>query len=419
MRDTRFKARIGWRGRNSGVALVGSARVAPLVNSVGYERIGYSFTPSFTGAYDDVSGPGLYSALDFQVTRGRADRWSNVIAGECSLTLHDKGDGRYNPVNPASSLYGLIRPMRPVRISAVLEDGVTEEDLFWGWLDESADNPEIGTQRATFNFKDLLMWLDSDNPVIPATGPITVGAAIGLILDWFSWTNPATRSLQTGMLLPNFEATGDKSGLALIGEMLTVDLGMFFHSRKNVATYIDRYEYARRASIGEFTASTAVIPGVKLANVKNRQAVEYDDGINPPLEQTVEDAGSRHEFGPRAWGKVSSPYFGSDAVALTFAQYRVAQAKEPVAPVWTYRVSEGFTGDFDKIAKMDLVDRLTITAPTCRDYHVEKLVHKGEAGVLFQSDLTLSERPANLPALVGRAKVAPAIDSAGYDRVAY
>lgn len=420
MRDIRFKAYVGWGGRNSGVARVGTATVAPAIDSLGYDRIGYPFTSSFGGLYDNVSGPDTYSIIDFRVTRGREDRWAGVIAGECSATFSDKLPGRYNPENTASVLWdpvagrSLVRPLRPFKLVSVLEDGVTEEDLFYGWLDESQDDPDRGSNRASFNFKDLYLWLDGDNPVIAPTGPIYVGEAIGLILDWFDWTNPLLRSLANGLLLPDFSADGTRSGTQLIGEILTVDLGIFFHSRKNVATYYDRYEYSRRVSLGQFQASKQVIPGVKLSTVRNRITVEYDGGVAGP--QTYEDTISREEFGPRAWSDVKSTYFGSDAAALIYGQYKVAQSKEPMAPLWTYTVSEGLPGDFDKIARMDLIDRLTIGT---RDYHVEKLVHQGAEGLLFQSDLTLSRRPDNLAALVGHATVAPAVDTPGYARVAY
>jgi hypothetical protein len=415
MRDLRFKLYIGWNGRDSGVARVGSAKVAPAVSSLGYDRIGYPFTPSYSGLYDNITGPGLYSALGFTLTRGRSSRWENIVAGELGLSVHDKGDGRYNPNNPASVLYGKVLPMVPCKAVAVLEDNVTEEDLFHGWLDEEGTNPDVDTQLATFNFKDLLMLLADDNPIIAPTGPIYVGEVIGLILDWFDWKNPALRSLARGSLLPGFQAIGDKSGLDLIGEMLTVDLGLFFHSRKNVATYYDRYEYARRASIGNFQTSESQIPGVARKNIKNRIMVTYP----PNAAQVIEDPDSRRQYGPKAWQPVSSEYFGSDANAASFGKYKIAQGKNPINTVWAFTVSEGPVGYFDKIVTADLIDRVTIENPALKDYHIERLVHRAEAGVLLKTDWTLSERAANLPALVGKAKVAPAINTPGYDRVTY
>lgn len=398
--------------------MVGAAMVAPAVGTVGYDRVGYPFTPNYgTTIYDDVSGPGLYSMLDVSIARGRADRWANIIAGECVLSLHDKGDGRYNPNNPASPLYGLLLPMVPCKITAVRESDSVEVDVFNGWLDEHQDQPDIETQQATFNFKDLLMWLDADNPVIAPTGPIYVGDAIGLILDWFSWTNPALRNLAKGSLLPNFVADGTKSGLALIGEMLTVDLGLFFHSRANVATYYDRYEYSRRASIGTFASAQQMIQGVARKNIKNRIVVTYTGGVAGA--QTIEDGNSRSAYGPLAWPPVQSAYFGGDAVANSFGTYKVAQGANPINTMWSLRVSEGPALDFDKIMQADLIDRVTIQNPNAKDYHIEKSTIKASAGVLASADWVLSERPANLPALVGTAKVAPLVTSPGYDRVTY
>src|SRR3990167_7986748 len=224
--STRYRAYIGWAGRDAGVFRVGVSTVAPAVDTLGYDRIGYSFTPSYTGLYDEITQEEIYMATDFTITRGRESPFSNMVAGTCVVNLSDKWPGRYNPKNTASPLTGLIRPMRPCKVQGSWDDGVTWEDLFHGWLEEGSSDPEMGNNKATFSFKDLFIWLDQ-NPgemVIATTGPIYVGEVIGLILDLIGWTNPVMRSLANGTLLNDFSADGTKSGLELIGEILQIDL---------------------------------------------------------------------------------------------------------------------------------------------------------------------------------------------------
>lgn len=414
-----YRVKIGWAGRNAGVFQVGNvaSKIAPAVGSVGYAKIGYPYTPSYVGTYDDLSGTGRYMCSGFDVTRGRDDEFAQMAAGQATIRLNDVLPGRYNPKNASSPLFGLLRPMRPCLIQGSV-DGITYYDLFHGWLEELSDNPDFGVNEATLTFKDLFLWFDrAKNITIPSTGPIYVGQAIGLVADQIGWVNPAKRSLQLGTLLPDFSAVPGPSGLQIIAEMLEIDLGTCFISRQGVLTYYDRYQTARMASLATIAAASGSIPGVSLARVKNEITVTRTGGVPQYFENTA----SVNEFGDSAWESIDSRYLATDGNAASLAQFKVARGKEPVAPNWAFTVSEGPAGYLASILQADLLGRYTIpTNGVNSDYHIQKITHAaGPGGELFKSTWVLSERVANQPFLVGRGKIAPTIASVGYDRVPY
>jgi hypothetical protein len=411
---------IGWRGRRlpGGAFSVGFSLVAPAVDSAGYDRIGYPFASSFGGAYDYVSAPlGRYQATDFTVSRKVGS--NHIAIGKMDLTLDDTYPGRYNPKNPTSPLYGLIRPMRPVKLQATV-DGVTY-DLFHGWLVESEDDTDVpgGDGEARFQFQDFTIWLErEENITIASTGPISVGEAIGLIHDEIGWIDPLKRSFQEGDMLPDF-SLDDKNALEAIADLLKVDLGHYYISREGVATYIDRYEPARRASLGTFEAAITAVPGTSLNSVKNR-ATSTKEGSTP---QVFYDESSRQEFGFADHETVTSPYFNDDAHAASHAAYRVSQTKEPIASVWTFQVSEGPEGYLEAMVAGDMLDKPTINTigMTNQAHYIMELTHRASAGRLQRTDWRLQEAPANQPAFVGQATVAPNDPAqwAGYRRIVY
>jgi len=388
------------------------------VDALGYDRVGFNFTPSYVGLYDVVSHDDRpYQALGFTCTRKMGD--NHIGVGKFDLTLHDVWPGRYNPKNPDSELAGLIRPMRPLRARATLDEGASYHDMMHGWLLESEDDPDYDAGQARLQFQDLTIWLEREkNIVIPSTGPIYVGEAIGLVHDAVGWVNPAFRSFQQGDLLPDFSADG-QDGITIIAELLKVDLGYYYVSRAGVATYVDRYDWARRASLGTFAAANTAIPGTSLSSVRNR-ATSQKEGSS---EQTYYDEASKNEFGFSDHDKVTSPYFEDDAHAARHAAYRVGQTKEPVSPMWSFEVSEGPAGYLESMLVGDFLDPVTISTigMTDQGYTIQELVHKAEAGKLHRTDWRLKEVPVNAPGFVGSMRIAPSDPAqwAGYERIVY
>lgn len=416
MSDAQYRVSIGWTGRLSGYFVVGVSTIAPASNTPGYDVLGDNIAvPGYKGTYD-ILADDKYGPLNFTCTRGRDDNFSNILAGQLDLVLNDVYPGRYNPKNPLSPLYGQIVPFRPVRLDTSLDGGASWIGMFNGWLDESSSNVDWDSGSAKMTFKDIFLWLDrAKNITIAPTGVTTVGAVINLILNAIGWP-VALRSIAAGSTIPNFSLSPGTSALEAIGALLTVDQGYFFHGRDNIVTYWDRYEIARKTSIGTFDSATEALPGVSLSNIRNTATATKTGGV----PQYAENSASISLFTPGAWDDVTSDYFVNDGNALSFCQSRVALGKDPLSPVWTYTVQEGTTGYLPLILASEFLDRVSITQfGATTDYNIQKIIHKGEGGTLHKTDWVLAEVPKNMPFIVGVSLIAPAVDSAGYDRVWY
>jgi len=408
-----YRLRVGWSGRFAGYFKVGVSLIAPATDSPGYDRLGDNIAiPNYGGAYDTIADD-KYGILNFGLTRGRDDQFANMLAGQLEVTFNDVWPGRYNPKNPSSPLFGDILPMRPCCFDATLDGGSSWIQLFNGWLAEVGSDVDVGGS-AKFTFKDLFLWLErAKNVTIAPTGPTTVGAVINLCLDAVGW--PATlRNISTGSSIDDFSLSQGTSVLTALAELLQVDLGYFFHSRDGYATYWDRYEMARKVSIGTFQIAKDANPGLSLDNVRNTATATKTGGV----QQYWEDTESVNAYTANAWDDVESPYFLNDNDALGFCQMKVAMGAVPAVPVWTYTVQEGPSGYLPLILQAEFLDRVSIDAyGQVGDYYVQKMVHRGEGGALHQTDWTLSEKPFSNPFLVGVSTIAPASNSAGYDRI--
>ena len=381
MSAAQYRLRIGWAGRNAGVfrfdeSLIGSPDV-----------LGFEFTPGYTGTYDNVTA----ETKAFKMTRGRKDDMSDVTAGTLEVALIDR-NGKYAPKNTASVLYPNVKPMRPCLLDASLDGGTTWIELFHGFSNDGETDYDFGAKEATIQFVDLFTWLEAsqENIVIASTGPTTVGAAIGLVLDAILWTNPAMRLLDTGSDIPDFTANGEKSGLQIISDLLTADRGLFYIDRRGRARYEDRHARDRRTTWVQVDAARAAIPGFSLSRIKNRARVLRTGGV----EQEYLDQASYDEYGPRDFSKIESPYFVDDAAAAYMAKHLVVRSKDPSPPVWKFDTQELAVPIAD-LLPLDLQDRLYVTiAGVQGHYHVEQLTHEGSEGMLHRVETILSERPS-------------------------
>lgn len=413
-----YRVRVGWAGRDAGVARVGSARVSPTSPSqwVGYDRIGYPFTPSFSGVYDDITT----DVVAVRVRRGSDDGLAQVSQGEFDVIVADPA-GRYNPSNPASPLAaaGLLRPMRPCSVEASLDSGQTWHGLAYGWLESIEPDPR--SRQATLHFTDIFSWLrqGAAKPVIASTGPTTTGAVIGMILDAVAWTNPAMRSLDTGVSIPDFSADGSRDALSLIEDLLVVDPGGRFYQRGDgVVMYRDHYRLSRdrSPSVAVSDVVANVSPGVSLGLVRNRQRVTRTGGA----AQVYDDQASQQEFGVREPGAIETPYLADDGSALALARYLVGKGAEPRGLVWSCTLPASAAPISASVDLGCVVDVSEDAAGTRGVFVVERV----ELALLpgqIQASWGLSELPAQLDALVGTSTVAPDDPSqwTGYDRVAY
>lgn len=232
--------------------------------------------------------------------------------------------------------------------------------LYYGWLRDIEHDPDLSVRKSVLNAVDLFEWLGLVMPVIASTGPISEGAAIGLVLDAAQWTDPALRDLDTGGMLADFSADGTQSGIALITGITAVSLGLFFATGESVARYISRENrFAPQAPVATLNGSliTGVRPRKSVDQVRNRITVTREGGT----PQTAVNEESRRKYGYRDMSPITSPYFVSDADALGLANLLVALYGTPRSPI---REAQLINRDDESIVQQlerEIGDRVTVT----------------------------------------------------------
>lgn len=109
----RYKAEIAWEQNPGGIFVLGTSLLG------GADLLAASvFSETFTGEHDDVTADLSNEGID--IIRGRTDDLALMAAGAATLRLQD-AEGKYNRKNASSPLFGLLNPLRAVRISAVLD----------------------------------------------------------------------------------------------------------------------------------------------------------------------------------------------------------------------------------------------------------------------------------------------------------
>lgn len=231
---------------------------------------------------------------------------------------------------------------------------------YFGFTENIEHDPTPGVKETVIECVDLFEFLTAATPTIGSTGATTTGAAIGLILNAIDWTDPALRDLDTGGAIPDFSADGSKSALALIEELLTTDIGVFFIDGSGVATYRDRRSrFAAGYSLAAFTDTLigTARPGTSLRRIINRQVVTRTGGT----PQEAVDAPSRRAYGYRDGSAITSENLLSDTQAGNLAAFLVLLQKDPLPPTRGLRVQNISDAATVQQLTRGLNDRVTIS----------------------------------------------------------
>lgn len=327
--------------------------------------------------------------------RGRSSHLGEMQPGTLRARLADP-DGRFNPHNPDSPLAGQITVMRPARLTETLDGN--DRVQYYGFVESVTHNPARDQQETEITCIDLSEWLAVTYPVIAATGPTTVGAVIGLLLDEAQWTDPGLRDLDDGGDVPDFEADGSKTIPTILGELLTVDLGVFFIGAGGVATYRSRdRRFAPGAATYALTGELVgrALPSINVRGVINRQTVTREAGT----PQTRDDTESQSAIGVRAGSPITSPYLDSDQQADALAGMLVILQKEPRPPVRQIELLNRDATAMGLQFNVDLQDRVSFVedagGTTIQGIveHVEHAVWQGAA--FHRAAYTVAHRTHN------------------------
>jgi len=358
------------------------------------------FADSFSALYADVSD----DVRAIRTLRGRDDNLSDFEAGAASITLHDP-TGRYNPLNNESNLYPYVTPGRPVIVEVLLNG--QRYGVFRGFVRSIEHDPSQVVKTTTLQCQDLLLYLSRSKPVIQyQASPVTVGEAIGLVLDAVGWSDPNLRQLGYGQNLDGGFGpfTGDESALSIIQGLMTAERGEFYHGRDGVVRYFYRQaRFLREPGFLLDGAAAGAVPASDLTNIKNRAIVTKTGSGS----QTAEDTSSIENYGPSEL-TLESAYINSPADALSLAQLLVAQNKDPQPPIRSVDfIANATYGRMFVATTMEVGDRIKVADSAVnldeREFFIEGIGHDISPG-RHVTAFTLSKVPSARPIVFGTSR---------------
>lgn len=367
---------IAWTGQQTGLFLIDTSLLD------GSDVLAGAFGQN---VFDSITS----DVKSVQISRGRRNDLTSFEQGRCVLSLKDP-NGKYNPENASSPLHIYLDTHRPVRVYA--SHFGSDYDLFNGFISRIEHNPERSAQESTIEAVDFYEWLNAAKPTIGATGETTVGEIIGLLLDAVQWTDPSMRDLDTGKVVPDFSADGTRSALAIIQELLSIDLGMFFIDGSGVAAYIEgEQRWAKKAVDDTFdgTEVSKARPGIDKALLINRQTVTKTGGTAQLA--TANDGKPYYDGAP-----ITSSFLASDTQAMSLALMIVALRMRGRPPTRNTVVWNRSDSLITKQLTREIGDRVTFSESlggTDVEATIEGLAHELVPGGVHKTDYFLGKRP--------------------------
>jgi hypothetical protein len=282
---------------NSGATFGNPFTIGDPVNGrLGYGILGDGTAPALVIDVTDVT-------RSIQIKRGRNILRDTYEAGSATVRIYDQ-DGRFNPQNTSSDLYGQLTPLRKLRISATyagnsyyLFSGYTTT---YAYTYDQAENVSYVDITAVDGFR--LFNLANITTVTGAADGDDTGERIGKILDTVDFPN-SLRSIETGQSLVQADPATTRTALSAIVNAEFSEQGAFYMDAEGQAVFKNRANVVASASGTpiEFNQST----GIPYKNLK----FAFDDKliINQATitriggtAQFAEDAGSVATYFPHS-----------------------------------------------------------------------------------------------------------------------
>ncbi len=282
---------------NSGATFGNPFTIGDPVNGrLGFGILGDGTAPALVIDVTDIT-------RSIQIKRGRNILRDTYEAGSATVRVYDQ-DGRFNPQNTTSDLYGQLTPLRKLRISATY-NGVSYY-LFSGYTTTYTYTYDQAEQVAYVDITAVdgfrLFNLANITTVTGSANGQDTGTRIGKILDTVSFPN-GMRSIDTGNSLTQADPATTRTALTAIINAEFSEQGAFFMNAEGQAVFKNRANVI--ASAGgtpiEFNQTT----GIPYKNLK----FAFDDKliINQATitriggtAQFAEDAGSVATYFPHS-----------------------------------------------------------------------------------------------------------------------
>lgn len=332
-------------------------------------------------AIEQVSGVSSIS-----ITRGRDDNLEAFDMGSCSVTVEDN-DGRYNPANASSPIYGKIRPMRHLRVYATVGATGVKSVMFDGYI-RSIEHSALDGNRgiSTFVCGDFFLYMSKTKPVFTNVGrDTTTGEVFNNMIAAIGVSEPGAKSVQTGDVIPSPGVGNSSTGqtaLQIAGSLMEIERGDFYIAADGVITFKQRNNRALASS--EFTfqnVSTRVATTSDLDRVKNKAAVVKQTDVGD-FTSDWSDGPSIANFGQQDFSTISSFYIYDATQAQALAQWLVSQRKDPTTSVRSLEVvpkTFDNAGAYYILDVIDLSSKITVqessTGLTSTTFFVESIKH--------------------------------------------
>ena len=175
-----------------------------------------------------------------RITRGRNIMRDTYEAGTCTVRVLDPLS-YFNPQNTLSPYYGLLSPLRKLRVSATVNN--VGYFLFSGYTTEYLytypQNQETGYVDIICSDAFRLMQQATVTTVASATAGQDTGTRIGKILDQVSFPT-SMRTIDTGVTLCVVDPSTARTSLDAVKNAEFSEQGAFFFNQEGTAIFLNR-----------------------------------------------------------------------------------------------------------------------------------------------------------------------------------
>jgi hypothetical protein len=209
-----------------------------------------------------------YSAQTTQIAirRGRDLQTDTYTAGSATVKILDP-NGDFNPQNTSSPIYGYLKPLRKIQITATYAG--TTHYLFSGYTSEYRytypTGQEIGYVTVASYDAFKIFNLAAISTVADASSTQDTGTRINRILSQLEWPN-SMRNIDTGDTLCSADSGQPRVALAAIRATEFSELGAFYMSPDGNAIFKSRSSTIE--SIDDAPTVFNQTGGIPYANIK-------------------------------------------------------------------------------------------------------------------------------------------------------
>jgi hypothetical protein len=233
--------------------------------------VDWNMDDDFSDPYEEITDDVLLG--DWRLGRDSGSLLSLASSGVANITLKN-ATGKYSSLNSASPLYGLILPLRKVKITATYLGATTTQWL--GFLDNimptpSAQKDHTAKLRATGPLATLAMFTCD---VVAMQVNITTGAAINMVLDAAGF--PAgLRVIDTGQTtMARWWVAKGSSVLDTLREIEATECGFLCESKDGKIVFEDRAHRLAHTSQATYTNT------IGAGNINYQSITQEDPTLN-------------------------------------------------------------------------------------------------------------------------------------------